>query len=660
MNERVAPYDQGKDWKLLPWVVWLFSVGSLLALVGPVMHESDQASLLRGAVEIARGTASPLTGFFYNYDKIFLSYWSTAAILAVLPGVDVVFASNLGSFVTFWGGMAVLLVARPPRAGGQAAAVSALILAPAFWQHSAFLAANFYAGGLFFLGVAAWSPRSLLWKMFSTLLLGAAVGCRADVLLILPLAAWSLLPRRNSFAQWLISWELWLIVLAGVAAVLFGKVVAGEPSISSYAPFFIPRVYLAYVIFGMGGGGIVLALWVARMCALAGRRKDAECCQIGEKSGRAHLAHAIYPDCHWRPAPAGSTIQTGLSVLHCSKPNTAILGVWPSFHLLLGAVAPLPLFLFYSVQLFSTRHWTALLCGTLACCLSKRARTAFSTGISKVGAWAALVVAIVPIVIGLQLPFTRSPSLVFGTGTIFPTSDGDLTMGGYWFRIREMKAMGFFHDHNQPLWQAAKIAHYEPAPDGKVPLLSTPMVAYYELGATLQGLSIKTVFPDDRDSYYLDSRTLYRNSLQLDTRQSLNGGDLISGRSFQSISPSFDGIEMLLSSPGKLHPDIARQAALSRAFGGNSYRLLEAPGLALARKGHTLVLFSDDIDLETKPSDYTGPASLPAPSILSPVLLRVKAKDVPEALRALEASGSKKLKGAVGHLPEYMSVESLQ
>ncbi|HAT20468.1 MAG TPA: hypothetical protein DCS85_09965, partial [Verrucomicrobiales bacterium] len=49
--------------------------------VGPVMRESDQASLLEGAVQLAVGDKAFSDNDSYNYDKQYFSYWVTAAWL---------------------------------------------------------------------------------------------------------------------------------------------------------------------------------------------------------------------------------------------------------------------------------------------------------------------------------------------------------------------------------------------------------------------------------------------------------------------------------------------------------------------------------------------------------------------------------------------------
>jgi len=600
-------------WVCLPLGVWLLSVVSLGPLLGPVMHESDQASLVDGAIQLSRGHQPPPGAGLYNYDKQFLSYWILAGVVRIFAGVDPVFSTNAASFVIFWGGLVVLLLASPPGGGSQAAATSAVILAPAFWQHSAFLASNFLAGGIFFLAIAAWKRGRLLPGLFTTLLLACSVACRADMLLVLPLAAWLLLPRRK-WKSWFGSPWLWGIAAAGVAAFATGSLLATEGSRNFYSPFFIPGIYAVYAIFGLGAAGLVVFQWVS------------------------------------------GAFRTALSRRHA----------WPAIHAVAGGLAVLPAFIFYSVQMFSTRHWTALLCGLLACCVSRRGGVFLGSGRGgSFFSWGALVLAASSLIIGLRLPFPNRPALDFAPGTSFPTADGELSMGGYWHRLRAMRASGFFHDHNQPVWLAARDAQLRPGPDGRVPVLATTMQAYYKLAATMKGFTVNVVEPQEEGrEYYLDSRCLLRDSRTVGTSRIDRGSALFTGRGFEVVSPSFSGIEMLLSSPGGEVPaELRERAAIALAFGGNSHRMLESPREAVSFPGHTLVLYHGVPQSDTPLEVFDGRESLrqfvEAPAA---ALLVVPAERVPSALDSLArfSGRSPSIKAAIGQLPAYMDIGSLR
>ena len=62
--------------------------------VGPTMRESDQASLLEGAVQLLVGDKDFKDNDSYNYDKQYLSYWVVAGWLKVRNPVE---ASSLTS-----------------------------------------------------------------------------------------------------------------------------------------------------------------------------------------------------------------------------------------------------------------------------------------------------------------------------------------------------------------------------------------------------------------------------------------------------------------------------------------------------------------------------------------------------------------------------------
>lgn len=599
-------------WVCLPLGVWLVSVLSLGPLLGPVMHESDQASLVDGAIQLSRGHPSPPGAGLYNYDKQFLSYWIMAGVVRLFPEVDPILSTNAASFVIFWGGLLILLLAKPARTGSQAAATAAVILAPALWQHSAFLASNFLAGGFFFLAIAVWQRGRGLPRVFSIFLLGGSVACRADMLLILPLVAWLLLPRRE-LAKWISEPWLWGIALAGAAAFATGSLLATEKTRNFYTPFFIPKIYAAYAIFGLGASGLVFIQWMAG-------------------AGRIGLSRR----------------QLGMAL-----------------HSVAGGVAILPVFFFYSVQMFSTRHWTAMLCGLMACCVSRRAPVIIGTGWGPVISWGALLLAVSPLFIGLRLPFPDTPSLSYSSGTAFPTADGELSMGGYWHRLGEIRDKRFFHDHNQPVWLAARNAQLHPGPDGRVPVLGTTMQAYYKLAARLKGFEVDVVEPEaDGREYYLDSRHLLRDSRTVGTSRIDRGSALLAGRGFEIVSPSFAGIEMLLSIPGGGVPALLReQAAIAAAFGGNSHRMLGDPSEALSFPGHTLVLYHGSPQMETPLAVFEGKESLEKfVKAGPPAMLRVPARRIPEALDDLArlAGNDPHLKAAIGQLPAYMDIGSLR
>lgn len=519
----------------LAWGAWLLIFLSLLLVIGPIMHESDQAALLNGAYQLAQGDANTLQAPFYNYDKQYLTYVYVALWLKGLPELDPVLVGNLSTFLAFWGAAGVLIRRHPPRTFGSAIAFCGLLLAPALWQHSAFLASNFLAAALLLMGFCAWSPASRVRQFFSIICFTAAVAARGDVLVLLPAMAWLLLPRR----RWLRNPWLWILAFAGVAAFLLGRFISANPPVDAYPFYFIPKVFVAYVVFGLGAGAVLLVWWTGAWTRVALARR---------------------------------------SILHKG-------------YYLLGAAAFLPIGVYYSLQLFSTRHWVTLLAALAVAALSRKFRPLLN---SRILAGMVLPIAFIPIFIGLNLPSPRTPSLVIGPGTPFPTADGTLSMGGYLPQLFAMRRSGFSQDHNHPLWLAAKSTDYQMNTEGFVPYVHTPVGTYVELACVLQGKRPLAVQPDAAE-YYVDSRTLDRFAPSGGPGlPSYELAHLLQTRRLVPASKSEHGYRILRTEPGAPTKEMLTLAALGKAFQGDEFRRLPSPRAALDSqwRGHLIVLYT--------------------------------------------------------------------
>src|SRR5947209_6308928 len=88
----------GRRWGL---ALCFLAVGLLILLPSfrSLMHESDQAALLLGGWSLATGEASPLHADFYNYDRLFFTYWLLAMLIRVARAFterpDVVLLGNV-------------------------------------------------------------------------------------------------------------------------------------------------------------------------------------------------------------------------------------------------------------------------------------------------------------------------------------------------------------------------------------------------------------------------------------------------------------------------------------------------------------------------------------------------------------------------------------
>src|SRR4029453_10797604 len=74
-------------------------------MIGPYMHESDQASFVAGGVDLARGRFAEVRSA-YNFDKQYVSYAFLGALFRFLPrpfSADaVVLFGNVAAFGFFW------------------------------------------------------------------------------------------------------------------------------------------------------------------------------------------------------------------------------------------------------------------------------------------------------------------------------------------------------------------------------------------------------------------------------------------------------------------------------------------------------------------------------------------------------------------------------
>ena len=581
------------------------AAGVQMMVVGPVMHEADQASLVGGAWKLAAAESGIYCPGFYNYDKQYGSYWLLAAALKFGPAVDPILLTNWVSFGLFWLAAGILFWTRPPKSFAQFMVCLAVMLAPALWQHSAFAASNFLAAGFLFLAFSFWRSGFFVRELGGALLFAMAVASRGDVLALLPACVWALSVRQSPL-RWTMSRAVLLVGVLGAAAFLAGRILSNGESIDFYPPFFNPKIFAAYVIFGLGAASLVFVGWIFRWGVVAFRREQ----------------------------------------------------IWQRVFYMAGALAFVPILGFYSIQMFSTRHWVTALAALAGCCLVRRTERVLRVApLHFLTAVVLILATVLPLVIGLRLPFPDSPRLVFGEGTAFPTADGTVSMGGYVPRILAMRASGFRHDHNQAVWEAARDADYQPGADGRVAVLGTSMGSYYELAFTFRGLAMKEATESD-PGFYLDSRSALRGIREFGKEVGVQPTLVLLTRKTGEVSQSFDGISMLYSSRGSPVAGFVRLAAISQMFKGNEFRRLPDPLDLLAPQwhGHAALVVSD----QPLPDGGGGEriSFVPPEGGEKTYGVRIPAREIDESLRAwLKVCGDAGAEGVVSILPEYMAVE---
>lgn len=504
------------------------------------IREGDQASLLDGSLQLAAGH-TPWQTSFYNYDKQYITFWLVALLFRFkqflgLPWSDF-YLANLFSCLFLWSSVfAVVAVAR--RTNLLPLGLLCTITAPSFLLQMPFLS------------TAAVSSGFILWLAFSLLRRGqythslicgllafAAVGARADAILVIPFLLWLSSPEKK-FKQLLRSPTTWNVVPASIIALLLGRVIASQLSVTSNHFFFYPKIFSAYFVFGLGAGGLLYILCVLALVRLIFVSRS--------------LHHRLY--------------------------------------MVAGVLTMLLPFAFYAAQLLSARYWMLTLV-TLLCfaCVPPDQNILKQLGTRSLNRVLCLVLVVAflsPLAIGVHLPFLNHPRLTFTTPTLFPTADGVMPMGAYArFLVPKLRnASSQFVDHNQAVWLAAKNTSFEQGQDGKVPILETHLPMYLRLGVTTKGMKSLLIPAKDIGNhtfFYAESRSLTKKWVELNNPRGYKSNennnivqDLFS-RLAEYKSNRYLGIGILKFGAGsnQLSQDLF---TLNRYFKGNEYQLLSA------------------------------------------------------------------------------------
>ena len=506
------------------------SFGSLM--LGPFMHESDQAWLLDGSVTIANGHWETARSSF-NFDKQFITYFLPAGLFSFFPrplnANALVLAGNLFNFTFFWGALFWLLA----RSGRRLplALVLPVMLAPALLVHSPFYASAFTSVACVFLLAIFLDRADWRWWQHAVVFLISfgAVGARADALFLLPLLAMLHSPRRT-FVSVLQSPNTWLMALGGLAALLVGYLLTALVS-GNYASWhFLFKLLIAYLVFGFGSAGLL------QLVAL----------------------HAL-----WRMH----------SAVRCR--------FW-LFFLALGLALPMG---YYSRQLLSPRHCVAGIAALLLFICARRGRVIFQLyfrqKISGAMIKTALVLtAVLPVFMGINLDDFARPRLTFLQPTLFPTVAGVCPMGAYLGHAIHVRTSNGLLDHNQAVWTAARQTIFRPNPmTGQVEIIRTPMNSYLFFSAHLQNFTAHErplILGKLPAEFYLDSRSLLRFQFiwpdQLVPLDNFFADILLT----PATQANWQGITILRGQPGQpVTPESANAIlwVMNRAFAGDEFRL---------------------------------------------------------------------------------------
>lgn len=255
-----------KNWIFLFLLFWMTL---MLWVCGSVMRESDQASLLRGALILARD--SSVKPDFHNYSGQFGSYWLLAALQKLFPSESLKEYVTWGNMVTcglflaslvvytgsFWGTFRKRDGTAMNRHRGLLMFVC--LTTPTVILSVPLLSSNVLAGAFILVLISTskwWRER---WGVFvGAIFVFCAVCLRQDAAFLLPLVCF--MPQKElSFKGLTKERYFWVFVTSAVCAVLLGKGI----SPSRYIPGLVLdwRLIGCYTVFGLLGGGLVI-FWV--------------------------------------------------------------------------------------------------------------------------------------------------------------------------------------------------------------------------------------------------------------------------------------------------------------------------------------------------------------------------------------------------------------
>jgi hypothetical protein len=509
-------------------------IALLATALSSALRNNDQAAYVSGALQLARGEIRAWAAPFYSYDKQYATYLMLAALLHLFPKTDPVWLGNLLDFVLF--ALAALSVTLYRR--GTILVPSAVfipvVLSPGLVLYAPFLGTSCAS---FSILVCAFMVASLLpgrrGKFAAAPLVALAVATRADAILAIP--AFILNSHSRQGVRSLIRHPAVLTLgLACVLPIVGGKVIftdgaiywAGSMGFSTQL-----KALAALLVFSFGLGTCLLLLVLITCYAVMALEKK-----------------------HWRV-----------------------------YYALIAFSIIIPIG-FYGVQLYSPTYLFLELSVMLFVLLNRRTATwwrhlrehhyRFCTGILILPA----SLAIVPWVVGMDLPRLTRPRLTFLWPTTFPTGHGAFPMGGYGAFLWTLREHRFLIDYNQRTWESARTVDYRACKNGDVPLANAPTVNYLELAVRLQRKTPKIVDDWKRAPcgfIYVDSRSVTRKISPLSGSLDLQG---VLSSSITVASAANEGQAILLvetSKPQSLEGVILSE--LRDFFGGREFEVIFMP-----------------------------------------------------------------------------------
>jgi len=421
------------------WVVILF-MGAALVLLGSGagMRESDQASIITGALDIAWG-GDIIGNEAYRYDKFFGSYWLLAfwyKIWGVTEGHNpdrVVGLGNAFAALMYLVGLTLLIwKVRFSLWSGLVAWIA--LSAPVLLLSAPFLSPNVISiGFLFIVAYLLKSGRSNLWVTLGIVVASFfAVSCRIDAVFLMPLLCWA--------SEKVKVWRLWqsknccAMLVGSISAIVGSQLVGiGHGSGIGESFFFVPKVAAAYLVFGLWASLGMLLIFVMWLMIL-------------------------------------------------KRPKYVLLS--------LALLLPIA---FYVGLLFTPRHLILVPVGLLLSLLLPRGQRLWHLFLSKrlarVTVTICAIASTVALFCGVNMPQKSEVNLSFnGRVTLYPTADGYWPMGAtvqFLYRLKDSASEPV--DYNQQIWGAWSSYTFDA--QGHTKVAWDRLYRYPELAAKIRGVN---------------------------------------------------------------------------------------------------------------------------------------------------------------------------
>jgi hypothetical protein len=453
-----------------------FQLALLLLFVIPavqsVARDNDQASLVTGAMQIARHQISPFHDGLYLFDKQYGTYFLLAGAFKLLPGIDPLTLGN-AILVLLYGTGSIVAFYAAEKSGFSRRIGIMLCLVPSLILYAPFLGTSQLSLAFLLLSYPLLINRAGAKFYVGLLMFALAMTMRVDALFCVP-AIYTAISARRTLRQVLVDKAMWLLVAAVAIPLVIGRLIAAKSIYLSAEHFFIFSYYAALLVFAIG------VPWLASAIAFSAFSLRA--------ASRRRRWFAFY------------------TVMAAS--------IWCSL-------------IYYSVQMYSARYFFPAFFSSFVLLSSRRGRCWFrwairnrcSTPRAMVTGLTALSFA--PWLIGVHLFSLHSARPTLFHPSLIPTSDGVVPMGALAAFQASLIARHGVVDHNQQSLLSARSVRYRPCPDGRVTVYFSGMSSFIMQAAEEQGFRSWIVVQEDTSSTcskgrYIELRALIHGETNVD------------------------------------------------------------------------------------------------------------------------------------------------